>query len=120
MSIQTSIYAALSAIGTLGATKVHPNVLPQNPAYPCAAYQFITNMPSPGYIATARRSDFGVQVTIYSRTYADLPTLRLAVIAACEAMPECVERQIDLEAPYEFQTATYSWILQFRFMDTDQ
>lgn len=118
MNIQQKLHDAL--IATAVSTRVHPGGrLPDNPTYPCALVQYITNQPATGYIASSRRSDFKPQITLYSRDYAELLTLRLAVISAVEAMAECVERQIDFEAGFEFNLNVYSHILQFQLRDIE-
>lgn len=118
MNIQQKLHDALVGIVALG-TRVYPTVLKQNPTYPAAVYQFIDNQPATGYIASSRRTDFHPQITIYSRDYAALQTLRLAVIDACEAMAEMVERKPDIDGGFDFNTMTYSHILQFQFRDVE-
>lgn len=120
MNIQQKLHDALTAITALG-TRVHPGgKVPNNPTYPLAVTQFISNQPATGYIASSRRTDFDPQITIMSRDYAELVTLRTAVIAACEAMPEMVERKLDFDAGFDFNINTYSHILQFQFRDVEQ
>lgn len=120
MSIMTKLYATLSAIPALAGTpnRVYPNILPQQPTYPAATYQFISNDPGP-LSQLARFSDFHAQVTLHAADYPGLLALRQAVLVAVEAMPEFVTRNTDIEAPYEFEPKTFSWILRLQFRDAE-
>ncbi len=119
MNIQQKVHDALSAIGAI-AGAVFPNVLPQTPPYPCAAYQFIANPPADSFMASAFLTDFHVQVTLHTVDYPGLLALRQSVINAVYAMPEHIVRETDIESPYEFDVKTFTWILGFHLRDTEQ
>lgn len=118
MNIQQKLYTALDAVGAVTG-RVWPNVLPQDPVYPAIAYQFISNPPADTFVAGVRFTNFNVQITCFAAAYDDLLALRAAVLLAVEAMPEQIVRNLDIEAPYEFQTKTYSWLLGYQLRDSE-
>ena len=118
MSIQTKLYTALNAVTAI-TNRVWPNVLPQDPVYPAASYQFISNPPADTFVAGVRFTDFNAQITLFAETYSALIDLRAAVLLAIEAMPEQIVRNLDIESPYEFETKTFTWLLGYHFRDSE-
>lgn len=119
MNIQQKLFNAINGVSAV-AGRVYPNVIPQSPAYPCAAYQFISNPPADSFVASARFTDFHAQVTVHALDYSGLLAIRQSILTATEAMPEHVVRDVDIEAPYEFETKTYTWIFGFHLRDFEQ
>lgn len=119
MNIQQKLFNALNGVSAI-ANRVYPNVIPQSPTYPCAAYQFISNTPADSFVASARFTDFHAQVTFYTLSYTEILAIRQSILTATEAMPEHVVRDMDLESGYEFETKTYTWILGFHLRDFEQ
>lgn len=122
MSIQTKVAAALALAAVSngdGTFRRYPNTLPQLPTYPAIAFQFISNLPADSLTQLARFSDFRVQVTAHALTYADIVSLRSAILTAMEAMPEYVTRDTDIEGPYEFEPKAFNWILGFHLRDAE-
>lgn len=118
MNIQQKIYTALNAVGAVTG-RVWPNALPQDATYPAVAYQFISNPPADTFVAGVRFTNFNVQITLFAADYSGLVDLRAAVLLAVEAMPEQIVRNLDIEAPYEFETKTYTWILGYQLRDSE-
>lgn len=123
MNTPQKVMAALSGIATLsngdGTFRAYPNTLPQNPTYPAAAYQFISNLPAAALTQLARFTDFHVQITAHAREYSTLFALRSSILTAIEAMPEYVTRTTDIETAFEFEPKAFAWILGFQLRDAE-
>ena len=118
MSIQLKVYTALNAVTAI-TTRVWPNALPQDPVYPAASYQFISNTPADTFVAGVRYTNFRVQITLFTDNYAGLLTLRSSVLLAMEAMDTQIVRETDIESPFEFETKSFTWILGYHFRDSE-
>lgn len=118
MNIQSKVYAALNGVAAISG-RVTPNSLPQDPVYPAATYQFISNPPADTFVAGVRFTDFHAQITLFADSYSGLIDLRAAVLLAVEAMPEQIVRDLDIESPYEFQTKSFTWLLGYHFRDSE-
>lgn len=118
MNIQLKLATALLALAPAGGVTPNTN-LDEPPVYPWIAYQFISNPPADIFGAFPRKTDFHAQITLHTLDYAGLLALRTSVLAAVEAMPEQVVRDLDIESPYEFETKSYTWILGYHFRDTE-
>lgn len=117
MNVQQKLHDALVAITAIGARVYPGGRLPDGPTYPCALYQFTGNAASAGYAYLSRKTDFHPQITIFARDYPAIRDLRLAVLNAVEAMPECAAREMDFEAGFDFQLQVFIWHLQFQLTD---
>ncbi len=120
MNIQQKVHDAIAAGVTALSGRITPGTLPQSPVFPAASYQFITNPMAMNFTQGVRYTFFNVQVTLHSRSYAELIALRSATLVAFEAMPEYIRRATDMETPYEFKSKTRTWVLVFNLRDSEQ
>jgi hypothetical protein len=85
VSIEDAVYARLTAVAgvtALIATRVYPVRVPQNPTYPLASYQKISDVPAHAMGSDAGVRTARVQVTAWGATYDDAKNVAIQVVAA--------------------------------------
>lgn len=120
MSIESKIFAAFSplvGVDGRGMKCCYPVTLPQDPSYPAIVYQVTSADPS-SLTQAAHFSDWTVLVTLYAEDKDSLLTIRAAVLAAANAMPEHKSRS-EIGDGYEFEAKLFSWKVNFEFRNSE-
>ena len=83
--IETALRAILTGdapVAALVAARVYPVYLPQAPTYPAVTYQLITGQSHYALGAPSHLAELRVQLDCWAGSYAEVQTLRSAVITA--------------------------------------
>jgi len=84
MSLESSVYSAVTGDGTIGAligTRLYPDVAPDDATFPAMVYQVLTQVPIGSNGCTQSR----VQIDSYAASYTVVITMRDALIALANA-----------------------------------
>lgn len=73
------------AVSTLVSSRIYPDLLPQEPTYPCVSYQRISTYRYPVYHGPSGAAAPRFQIDSWAATYAGAKTLAAAVRVAMDA-----------------------------------
>jgi multidrug efflux pump subunit AcrB len=124
VSIEAKVYSALSSLVSIdqdGLKACYPDTLKQGvtaiAAFAAIAYQVISSVPGP-VTQLGHVNNFRVQLTLAAESYAGLLTLRAAVLAALQAMPEFVTYD-EISHAFEYEAKAYARIIDAHFRNAE-
>jgi hypothetical protein len=87
MSLETGLYAALAADGTVAGlvgTRIYPGIMPQGVTYPAISYQRISTVRTNMLSGVDDFTQVRIQIDCWDDGYSDVKTLANAVVSAID------------------------------------
>jgi hypothetical protein len=107
-----------NALGPLVAGRVHPVIVPEGATFPCIRYALASGTRDASLCGDSGLLRSDVQIDIYAKEFAEVRTLREAVIAAMLLFPLEVVNTMELDA-FESDVKMFRRMLQYSIAEQE-